>query len=160
MTSLKIAAATAFLSLPVILPAQALDATDTWRGSIIVTAETAACDVSGMPQVGQTLLAVLRPNITESDPPTGVLITFNNGALLITALDPPPNGRYTGDLIGGLATYQNYTGGTFTSLKVKPNPIAPSRPQVTVSGKFTKFRNIAGCTVTVKGSFFKGVVAP
>ena len=154
---MKLASVAATLAaFSIVGQAQALDATNTWRGSVIVTSETAACNKPGMPSVGQTLLTVFRPKFSDTDPPDGILISFNNGALLITPLAPPPSGGYDGDLLNGLATYQHYTGGTFT-VAVKPANITPTTPQITVSGKFTKFRNTAGCTVGFKGSFFKGV---
>jgi hypothetical protein len=135
--------------------AHALDATNTWRGSVIVTNETAACNKPGMPSVGQTLLTVFRPKMANTDPPDGILVSFNNGALLITPLAPPPSGSYSADFLNGLATYQHYTGGTF-AVAVKPTNITETTPQITVSGKFTKFRNVVGCTLSFKGSFFKG----
>lgn len=141
--------------------APALDATDTWRGSILVTNVTAQCAIPGFPTKGQTLVSVFRPKLAAGQPNTALLISFTNGALLGTATSsaiPAPNsGNYVGDLIGGLATYGRYTGGTY-AFTVTPSPIVANTPQITISGVIRKFRNTASCNVTFKGSFFKGVL--
>jgi hypothetical protein len=146
--------------------AHALDATNTWRGSILVTDVTDACIKPGFPTVGQTLLAVFRPKLETddpSDPPAAMLITFNNGALLVSPTANPPgsSGQYRGDVIQGVAAYGMYTGGTY-SLKTKPSldTFDETTTQLTMTkgSKITKFRNTVGCTVTFEGSFFKGVL--
>jgi hypothetical protein len=158
---MRMAFAMAVVSAALIQSAHALDATDTWRGGILVTAVTAACDNPGFPTVGQTLLGVFRPQLMDGDPPGALLVTFNNGALLVTPTGTPGNtGPYQGNLIGGVATFTSYTGGTY-ALASKPSldTIDATTPQISITnGKLTKFRNVAGCTVNFKGSFFKGVL--
>jgi hypothetical protein len=148
----------AALAIACVQSAQALDSTGTFRGAILVTDITDQCDLPGFPRLGQTLLAVFRPE-APSAPPAALLVTFANGALLVTPVGspPPPSGQYGGDLIGGVATYSHYTGGTYV-INVKPSDIVPTTQQVTLTGKITKFRNTTGCTVNFKGSFFRGVV--
>lgn len=138
----------------------ALAASDTWRGSILVTGVTAQCAQPGVPGKGQTLLAVFRPKMAAGEPNTALLITFQNGALLASttsaAIPPPLTGTYIGDFIGGLAVYSRYTGGNY-SFTITPSSITPTTPQISINGSITKFRNIVGCTLTYKGSFFLGV---
>jgi hypothetical protein len=135
----------------------AVETSDTWRGSILVTKVTAACDNPGFPVVNQTLVAVFRPKLSGGDPDAALLVTFSNGALLVTPTGTPgTSGPYRGDLINGVAVYSSYTGGTY-KFAVSPSNFTASTKQISVTnGQLTKFRNVAGCTVTFNGSFFKG----
>jgi len=153
-------AAAAFSVASTSTSASALDATDTWRGSILVTNVSAACALPGFPVKGQTLVSVFRPKLASGQPNSALLISFANGAFLGTSasstIPAPTSGKYVGDLLGGVATYGHYTGGRY-DFTITPATIVPTTPQVTIKGKITKFRNTSGCTLTFKGSFFKGV---
>ena len=141
--------------------AYAVDVTDTWRGAIVVTAASAGCEGLAFPQVGQSLMAVFRPRFVGSDPNTGFMVTFANGALLVTptstAIPSPASGDYTGSNISGAAAAGDYTGGRY-SLRTRPANITPTTPGLSISGRITKFRNKPGCTVSFKGGLTKGVL--
>ena len=154
-----IAVVSAALATACIQSANALDTTNTWRGGVLVTSVTAACDLQGYPEKGQTLMAVFRPRFVNTDPLSAFLVTFANGALLVTPTDPaiptPDSGSYTGLLIGGLATGGSYTGGTYD---ITTSNVTPTVGQVNVTGTITKFRNTAGCTLKFKGGLIRGVL--
>jgi hypothetical protein len=95
-----------------------------------------------------------------ADPPSSFLVTFANGALLVTptstAIPTPNSGAYRGLLIGGLATSSQYTGGTYSIAGL--NNLTATTAQVNVTGNITKFRNTPNCTLSFKGGLVRGVL--
>jgi hypothetical protein len=106
--------------------------------------------------LGKNRLAVFRPKLLSTDRPSGILITFRNGALVATststALPTPNSGTYTGVLAAPDVTGVTYAGGTY-SFAISPATITASTPQINISATVTKFGNQAGCTVKFKGAF-------
>jgi hypothetical protein len=149
--------ATAISIAPV--AAHALDATNTWRGSVIVTNATTQCNTNAAFAKGSTRLAVFRPKMAAAHPNSALVITLPNGALFGSANSATSiNGPYTGILLSGIATAAvNYTGGAY-NFTISPAAPTASTPQISISGTVTKAGNITGCTLTIKGSFFKGVI--
>ena len=140
-----------------VTPAAAQNINQTWRGSLLITNASAACDSDPHTQKGTTYLAVYRPKLSASQSNSSLLITAPNGALLGTANNPGSiNGGYTGVLLSNVATVVEYTGGSY-NFTLTPSNVTASTPQVTITGTITRAANVAGCTITIKGSFFRGV---
>jgi hypothetical protein len=156
------AATAALFGVTLASGAQALDATNTWRGGALITSVTDQCNNPGFPVAGQTLVTVFRPRFVNTDPNSALLLSFSNGALLVTptstAIPSPSSGTYTGQLIGGAATFSAYTSSQSTySFTITPATLQPNTPQITIKGTLKNFRNTAGCTVKFSTSLFRGI---
>ena len=132
-------------------------AEQTWRGAVLITDAVGCSAGDDSISPGKNRLAVFRPKLTEADAPSGLIITFRNGAVVgvatSTELPTPSNGSYVGTVAAPDATGGNYNGGNYKFF-ITPSTITAATPQINIKGTLTKFGGLPGCTLKFRGAFF------
>ena len=128
-----------------------------WDGAMVVEAATEQCNA--FPDVIGSYRAVYRPHLQASDPKAAVMTqTDDLSHIMLLQATTASNslhgsGPYCGthfDSAKGEST--DWCGGTY-QFAVTPTTVAAGTQQVTLSGRITKFANIEGCTIRVRGAF-------
>ena len=128
-----------------------------WDGSLVVEAATEQCDAYS--DVIGSYRAVYRPHLQASDPKAAIMVqTADLSHILLLQATTANNslngsGPYCGtDFDSAKGESTDWCGGTY-QFTVTPTTVAAGTQEVTLSGRVTKFANIAGCTIRVRGAF-------
>lgn len=127
-------------------------ATEVWQGDMFVTAVTSACAADGL-VVNDFFRAVYKPrNLVDNGVDTKLsLVGPRNAQRYMVANGPlTGTGNYQATMITSRANVDSWNGG-FSAASVLPTPTATTQT-VVVKVTLNTFGDVAGCTVTLKGS--------
>jgi hypothetical protein len=129
-----------------------------WVGEAIIKTVNAGCAPQW--QVGDFGSAILRPVIPGSDE-NGTVSRLVFNSKQVTAAHEV-NGEFTGDvdftatLVSASGVVSEYTSNAgILDVSIAPAAFTISSATLRLRGKFTRFTDIAGCTVTLDGVFVK-----
>lgn len=130
-------------------PASAYDPPYVWVGQMVLL-ELDQCGGGG----SQTVAIVLRPKLQAGEDNSTLTYQFGfaSGTVRKTAPSPQLNGSgaYAGSFVTGYASTRTNQGRF--DLSVTPTRITPATEFVTLTGRFTNFAGVDGCTVKVRGA--------
>jgi hypothetical protein len=130
-----------------------------WDGAVVITDATPQCEAFGI-AVNSSLRALYREHLKSTDPKAAVIFQTDNLSHIVVIRSTSNNKDIAGnvpycgiDFDPAMGESTTWLGGN-VNFNVRRRFTAP-RTTLDITGQATKFGNIDGCTITIRGSFLR-----